>query len=116
MNYLLKQNASFLPPFYRYTFDKDSLCYLCQSYSIFLPDLKPSDVPNLYDSYSTVTIWGDQIGSDKSKLERCKYVTASWVRTDGNIAKTTNDIRPGIVKYFFLQKIKIKGEFMLLQW
>ena len=95
MNYLLKQNASFLPPFYCYSFDKDSLRCLSKL---------------LYDSYSTVTIWGDRIGSEKSKLERCKYVMA--------IAKTTNDTHPGIVKYFFHQKIKIKweGSFMLLQW
>ena len=92
MSYLLKQNVSFLPPFYRYSFDKDSLRYLSQSYSTFLPDLEPSDVPNLYDSYSTVTIWGDRIGSEKSKLERCKYVMANWVGTDGNIAKTTNEL------------------------
>ena len=92
MSYLLKQNVSFLPPFYRYSFDKDSLHYLSQSYSTFLPDLEPSDVPNLYDSYSTVTIWGDRIGSEKSKLERCKYVLANRVGTDGNIAKTTKEL------------------------
>ena len=35
MNYLLQQNASFLPPFSRSSFDNDSLHYLWEGYSTF---------------------------------------------------------------------------------
>ena len=76
-----------------------------------LPDLEPSDISSLYDSYSTVTIWGDRIGSEKSKLERCKYIMANWVGTNGSIANTTIDTRSGIVKHFFRQKVKIIDDF-----
>ena len=72
-----------------------------------LPGLEPFDISSLYDSYSTVTIWGDRIGSEKSKLERCKYIMDNLVGTSGSThvlpIPCTIDTRPGIVKYFFCQ-------------
>ena len=111
MAFLTGQNASFLSPFVRSYFDADSLHYLKLSYSTFIPDLNPTNVPRMFDCYNAVTLWGDRIGSEKSKLERCKYILGNWVGANGKIANSSLDTRPGIVEYFFKQRVCVKETF-----
>lgn len=97
MAYLTGENAS---PFTRSYFNEDSLHYLQQCYSAFIPDLNPGDVPQLFDCYSTVYLWGDRIDSEKSKRKRCKIILANWVGSNGKIVTTCSslDTCPGTVE------------------
>lgn len=111
---------SVLPPFKRRLFDCDSLRYLKEAYSCFLPvDLE--EIPASYEMYTTVILWGMRIGSKNSRHERSSVVQAYWAGRDGCIAKENGCLCSGRVEYYFRQNVFI-GEkrenivMALVQW
>ena len=102
--------CTLVPPFKRRLFDSDSLRYLKEAYVHFLPDIDVDSIAASYELYCAISLWGDRLGSEHSRLEKSSYIQAYWASRNGYICKVCYDLYIGRVEYYFRQCIVVKGE------
>lgn len=110
-NYLLKLSIQCCGPYSRKIFDTDSLSYLTASYHQFLPSIDVSSIPMLFESFQELQLWGDRIGCNSSRLERCCCIKAIWTNGSGLIDTSMMDMRAGLIEFFFRQSVLIAGKY-----
>ena len=110
MYYTSTSFSKCIPPFKRRIFDSDSLRYLKEAYTYFLPDIDVQNVPASYELYSAVLLWGTRLGSEHSRHEKSSYIQAYWAGRDGHINRDCIELYAGHVEYFFRQSIFVRGE------
>ena len=89
--------------------DNDELCYLMDSYSVFVDGVEITNGTVIFDCYATVEFCGDCYSSLDSRSERSSYITAPWAGIDGQIDPNTSDSRPGVVHYYLKQNLLLNG-------
>ena len=102
-----------LPPHTVQMFDFDSLRYLRQAYYAFVPNIDITEVPSIYECCKEIDLFGERLGSERSRLNRSCHVKASWHAYGGAINTTSHPScpHPGVVKFFFKQRIRIGSSF-----
>lgn len=84
--------------------------YLKEAYVHFLPDIDVDSIAASYELYCAISLWGDRLGSEHSRLEKSSYIQAYWASRNGYICKVCYDLYIGRVEYYFRQCIVVKGE------
>ena len=111
--YISSSFLTFIAPFSHCSFDDDELRYVRLSYAKFLPDINILEVPQLYEKYHTIKIYGDRYTSIRVKSERSCYIQAYWVKERGIIDDTCSKIGFGVIE-FSSTKMLILEEFTRL--
>jgi hypothetical protein len=99
-------------PFHRDCLDVEYLPYLKKTYKAMFDDLDESTITRNFQRYSSCKFDVEKYGSINTRGERSSYVLARWCGLGGKIESRGTDLRPGIIKYFMKQNIKVNGQYV----
>ena len=102
LDYIENCPLQLLPPYVIQKFDSVALGYLHTSYQLFLPEVNPLEIPELYKKHRNIQWLSEQLNT-KTHQNKFLCVCAYWVGTNGNIATNSQDLCVGEVEYFFSQ-------------
>ncbi len=103
--------ASYRPKFLL-RIDVDDVDLLYKMYSVLYPNsgLRPSDLAVLTRKCDSVIIGGERFNAGSTNESKLCMVLANWCDDDGLIDIETQNVRLGLVKYFFHHNVRISGQ------
>ena len=110
LDYIESCPVQLLPPYVIQKFDTVALGYLRTSYEVFLPEVDPLQIPELYKKHKNVQWLSEQL-STKTYQNNFLCVCAYWVGSNGSIVTHCQNLCVGKVEYFFSQRIVVGTEY-----
>ena len=91
-------------------FTSEEVIWLSEVYRTLYSTERVINVPLVYESFYDMEVLGEHLTSEKCKGSMSSCVSAFWAGIAGRLTMNTEQLRIGVVKYFFVHDISLLSQ------
>ncbi|XP_020908438.2 uncharacterized protein LOC110246438 [Exaiptasia diaphana] len=92
--------------------DLEFLPYLKETYHTLFDEVDDASVTAQFERFSSCSFNAETLGSSGTIGKRSSFILARWCKLGGRIDASGVHLRPGVIRYFLKQNVKVAGEYI----